>query len=221
MSDSLRPQQYQSTNKRTPPLLAKTGTGVRANSVTKVSEAADWIEAIAEHRDKAAFAKLFAEFAPRLKSFAMRGGLASEAAEEVMQEAMISVWRKAHQYDRTKASPSTWMFTIVRNKRLDLLRRENRPQLQEEDFVHVERTTGGADQLVFALQQNETLRSRLDKLPREQFVVIQKAFFEDKSHSEVAEDLGVPLGTIKSRIRLALGRLRGMVDSDTDGFQGM
>ncbi len=191
------------------------------DGVNKVMLAADWIERVAAERDKAAFAALFREFAPRLKSFSMRGGLPSEAAEEVMQEAMISVWRKAHQFDRTKASPSTWLFTIVRNKRLDYLRRENRPKLQEDDFAHVERTTSGADQDVFALQQNETLRSRLKKLPAEQLEVIQKAFFEDKSHTEVADDLGVPLGTIKSRIRLALGRLRGMVDPETDGFQGM
>lgn len=183
----------------------------------KANDAADWIEAVAAHQDKAAYAKLFKMFATRLKAYAMRGGLGSEPAEEVMQEAMIALWRKAHLFDRRKAAASTWLFTIVRNKRLDYLRREGRPKLQEEDFAHVETTTGGSDQLVFSMQQNATLRKRLDALSHEQRLVLQKAFFEDKSHAEVAEDLGVPLGTIKSRIRLAINRLRGMGDPDTDG----
>lgn len=172
------------------------------------------LKAVAENRDRKAFATLFAYYAPRLKSFAMRGNLSSDAAEEVMQEAMIAVWRKAEHFDSQKASPSTWIFTIVRNKRIDYLRRENRPDLTEDDFAHVETTAPGADNILVALQRSETVRDRMKSLPPEQLQVIQKAFFEDKSHSEVAEDLGLPLGTIKSRIRLALARLRGMIEKE-------
>ncbi len=177
-------------------------------------EHAALLSAVAGQRDRSSYAKLFSYYAPRLKSFAMRGNLSAEAAEEVMQEAMVAVWRKADHFDQKKASPSTWIFTIVRNKRIDYLRRENRPDLTEDDFAHVETTAPGADNILVALQRSETVRDRMKALPPEQLLVIQKAFFEDKSHSEVAEDLGLPLGTIKSRIRLALARLRGMIEKE-------
>lgn len=175
---------------------------------------AAWLSDVAEERDKKAYANLFSYYAPRLKSFAMRGNLSAEAAEEVMQEAMIAVWRKASHFDSKKASASTWIFTIVRNKRIDFLRRENRPDFTEDDFAHVETISPGADSILVSLQRSETVRDRMKSLPPEQIQVIQKAFFEDKSHADVAEDLGLPLGTIKSRIRLALARLRGMIEKE-------
>lgn len=169
------------------------------------------IERVAD-RDRQAYAALFHYFAPRLKAFAMKGGLSSDIAEEVMQEAMIAVWRRASTFDRKKASASTWMFTIVRNKRIDYLRRAGKPALTAEDFAHEETEAPAADAAFSAHQEEEQLRSQLAKLPQDQLIVIQKAFFEDKSHSEVAEDLGLPLGTVKSRIRLALGKLRGHLE---------
>lgn len=177
-------------------------------------EHARLLQNVATHQDRAAYAALFAYYAPRLKSYAMRGNMSAEAAEEIMQEAMIAVWRKASYFDPRKASVSTWMFTIVRNKRIDFLRKESRPDLTEDDFAHVDTEVPTADNILVALQRSDTVRDRMQRLPKEQVEVIQKAFFEDKSHSEVAEDLGIPLGTIKSRIRLALGRLRGMIEEN-------
>jgi len=193
--------------------------GVRTRKASQVDKKLQdqhvaWLLAVAQDRDRAAYAQLFAYYAPRLTSFAMRGNLSQNAAEEVMQETMIAVWRKAHSFDPRKASVSTWVFTIVRNKRIDFLRKEARPDLTEDDFAHVETTVDAADSVLIALQRSETVRERLKNLPDVQKEVIQKAFFEDKSHSEVAEDLGLPLGTIKSRIRLALGRLRGLITAD-------
>ncbi|WP_374763099.1 sigma-70 family RNA polymerase sigma factor [Yunchengibacter salinarum] len=175
---------------------------------------ADLITAIAQDRDRAAFARLFRHFAPRLKAFAMRGGLSGDAAEEIMQEAMVAVWRKAYSYDRQKASPSTWIFTIIRNKRIDYLRRERKPAFTAEDFIHEETTEEGADQSVAVNQELGVLSDRMKTLPPDQMEVIQKAFLEEKSHSQVADELGLPLGTVKSRIRLAITRLRGLMEKE-------
>lgn len=166
------------------------------------------IEDIACRRSRDAFAELFRIFAPRLKSYVMRAGVDPTTAEEVAQEAMIAVWRKADSFDRDKASASTWIFTIVRNKRIDMLRREARPDLREEDFLHLEPEPDQADAQVSARQVGDVLEQRVGALPQDQARVIEMAYYEDKSHSAIAEELGLPLGTVKSRIRLALARLK-------------
>lgn len=166
------------------------------------------IEEIAVRRSRAAFAELFRIFAPRLKSYVMRAGVEATTAEEVAQEAMIAVWRKADSFDRGKASVSTWIFTIVRNKRIDMLRREARPDLREEDFLHLNLEPDKADDTVSVRQVGDVLEQRVGSLPPDQTRVIEMAYYEDKSHSAIAEELGVPLGTVKSRIRLALSRLK-------------
>ena len=171
-----------------------------------------WVRSVAETKDKQAFARLFAHFAPKLKAYSMRGGADPQTAEEVTQEAMIAVWRKAASFDPAKASVSTWLFTIVRNKRIDLLRREARPELKAEDFLHLETDQSGQDEGVEATQKSTILRKSINHLPDEQAEVIRKAYYEDKSHRAIAEELGVPLGTVKSRIRLALTRMRSGVE---------
>lgn len=170
----------------------------------------DLIEAVARRRDRSAFAELFQYFAPRLKAFGLRSGAEPDMAEEMAQEAMISVWRRAETFDRRRAAASTWIFTIARNKRIDMIRRNTRPKLDADDFMMV--NSGGdvlsADSVMMAGQSQEQLRELLGHLPAEQKLVLEKAFFEDKTHNAIAEELKLPLGTVKSRIRLALGRLR-------------
>lgn len=170
----------------------------------------DLIEAVARRRDRIAFAELFQYFAPRLKAFGMRSGAEPDVAEEMAQEAMISVWRRAETFDRRRAAASTWIFTIARNKRIDMIRRNTRPKLDPDDFLLV--NSGGesesADSTIMAGQSQDQLRELLGHLPAEQKLVLEKAFFEDKTHNAIAEELSLPLGTVKSRIRLALGRLR-------------
>jgi RNA polymerase sigma-70 factor (ECF subfamily) len=178
-------------------------------------EAADLIEAIATRQDRTAFASLFHHFAPRIKAFIMRGGADAEAAQEVAQEALIMVWRKAASFDRTRASASTWLYTIARNKRIDLLRRSSRPAIETEDWLTVfAPEDGDADKSVLAGQTYNRMKELLGGLSADQLVVIQKAFFEDKTHMAIAEELKLPLGTVKSRIRLALGRLRDALEKD-------
>jgi len=166
------------------------------------------IESIAKKQNRNAFAKLFQYFGPRLKAYALRTGCSKAEAEELMQETMITVWRRASSFDRNKAGVSTWIFTIVRNKRIDCIRREKRPTVDHEE---VKDQSAGTEDPIEALdtkRATEALRSGLKSLPREQLIVLQKAFLEDKTHSVVAEELEIPLGTVKSRIRLALKRLR-------------
>lgn len=182
-------------------------------SMISADEAADIIEAIAARHDRAGFARLFSHFAPRIKSFIMRGGGDAEAAQEVAQEAMVLVWRKAASFDRRKASASTWIYTIARNKRIDLLRRNTRPAIETEDWLAAfSPEATDADQSIEADQTYMRVRELLGKLSADQLIVIQKAFFEDKTHTAIAEELKLPLGTVKSRIRLTLMRLRDSLE---------
>ncbi|MEO8559845.1 MAG: sigma-70 family RNA polymerase sigma factor [Rhodospirillales bacterium] len=170
----------------------------------------DLIEAVAHRRDRVAFAELFHHFAPRLKAFGMRSGAEADVAEEMAQEALISVWRRAETFDRSRAAASTWVFTIARNKRIDMIRRTSKPKLDAEDFMLINPGGGSAaaDSSAIANQSHEQIRELLAHLPAEQKLVLEKAFFEDKTHNVIAEELKLPLGTVKSRIRLALSRLR-------------
>lgn len=177
----------------------------------------DLLDAIASTRDKTAFAELFSHFAPRLKSYLIRLGTDAAMSEEVAQEAMVMVWRKAESFDRKQASAATWIFTIARNKRIDRLRRERRPELDPNDPALVPDAPDAADRSIEVQQTEESLRSAIEKLPQEQSELIRAAYFEDKTHREIADQRGIPLGTVKSRIRLALARLRQEIDGfDTD-----
>jgi RNA polymerase sigma-70 factor (ECF subfamily) len=177
-------------------------------------EAADLIEAIASRQDRAAFAALFRHFAPRVKAFIIRGGTDAETAQEVAQEALVMVWRKAASFDRSRASAATWIYTIARNKRIDLLRRSARPIDTEDWLVVYAPEDEDADKSVLAGQTYTRVKELLGGLSADQLVVIRKAFFEDKTHTVIAEELKLPLGTVKSRIRLALGRLREALEKD-------
>ena len=177
-------------------------------------EAADLIGAIASRQDRTAFASLFRHFAPRVKALIMRGGTDAEAAQEVAQEALIMVWRKAASFDRSRASAATWIYTIARNKRIGLLRRAARPIDTEDWLVVYAPEEEDADRSVLAGQTYTRVKELMSGLSADQLVVIQKAFFEDKTHTVIAEELKLPLGTVKSRILLALGRLREALEKD-------
>jgi RNA polymerase sigma-70 factor (ECF subfamily) len=144
-----------------------------------------------------------------VKAFIMKGGADAEAAQEVAQETLIMVWRKAASFDRSRASAATWIYTIARNKRIDLLRRSGKPQIDTGDWLTIfSPEDEGADKSISAGQTYTRMKELMDGLSADQLVVIRKAFFEDKTHTAVAGELGLPLGTVKSRIRLALGKLR-------------
>jgi RNA polymerase sigma factor (sigma-70 family) len=161
---------------------------------------------VAATRDRAAFAALFAHFAPRIKSYLMRQGAAPALAEDLAQEAMLNLWRKAHLFDASKASAGTWLFTIARNLRIDVLRKEKRPELDAADFAP-EATPDPGDGMTLAAGEVR-LRDALKILPPEQMRIVELSFFADKPHSQIAAELDIPLGTVKSRLRLAMARLR-------------
>ncbi|MGX9355835.1 sigma-70 family RNA polymerase sigma factor [Roseobacteraceae bacterium S113] len=169
----------------------------------------EWVEHVArirDDRDQAAFAEVFAFFAPRVKAFLMRAGADASMAEECTQEVMATLWQKAHLFDPSRASVSTWVYTIARNKKIDQLRKQRRPE-PEELAWGPEEEPDQAD--VLALQEeSDQLGRAIAALPEKQRDLIEKAYFGDLTHSEIALATGLPLGTIKSRIRLALERLR-------------
>ncbi|MEK9647174.1 MAG: sigma-70 family RNA polymerase sigma factor [Alphaproteobacteria bacterium] len=170
---------------------------------------ADFIEAVAARRDKRAFAELFDFYAPRIKGVLLRAGANPQEAEEVMQETLVLIWRKAGQFDRRKASPSAWIYTIARNRRIDLIRKEQRPELDPEDpFFKAAADVPDGEEAYEASQRSDILAEHLKLLPPEQLTLVQKAFYEDMTHQEIADETGLPLGTVKSRIRIALRGLR-------------
>ncbi len=164
------------------------------------------IEAVRDRQDQRAFAELFAHFAPRVKSFLMKSGSSPELAEECVQEVMTTLWNKAALFDPGKASVSTWIFTIARNRRIDMIRKLRRPE--PEDLPWGPETEADQSEAMILQEETERLGRALAELPEKQRALIERAYFGDLSHSEIAEQTGLPLGTIKSRIRLALDRLR-------------
>ena len=170
------------------------------------AQAVTWMLAVARDADQQAFASLFTRYAPRVKAFLIKSGATPALAEDCAQDVMATVWRKAGQFDPSRASVATWIFTIARNRRIDVLRRDRRPEPEDLPWG----PEPEPDQLdALALQQDaERLGQALAELPDEQRVLIERAYFGDLSHSEIATATGLPLGTIKSRIRLALEKLR-------------
>lgn len=162
-------------------------------------------------RDKDAFAKIYDYYAPRIKSFLMRGGLSADIADELAQETMLTVWHKAESFDPKQAAASTWIFTIARNKKIDYLRKYNRPDPDQNDPLVAGEQPVMPDQDIQTEEQENALSKAIKDLPEEQSFLIQKSFFEDKTHSEIAQETNIPLGTVKSRLRLALERLRHSV----------
>ena len=173
---------------------------------------ADLIEKIAESQDRDAFAALFAHFAPRLKGYLLRLGASDGQAEEVLQEALLTVWRKAHLFDRKKAAASTWIFTIARNRRIDILRKKKFPEIDAEDPSLVPDAPRPPDEEVIEAREGEAVRVALEKLPEEQRELVRLAFYNGWSHSKIAADTNLPLGTVKSRLRLAFSRLRNELE---------
>ncbi len=183
-------------------------TRVKA-TVTADTQDMDWVEAmlrVRDVRDPAAFGALFRHYGPRVKAFLMKTGTSEALAEECMQDVMATLWNKAHQYDPARAGVATWIFTIARNRRIDSIRRMRRAEPEDLPWG----PEASPDQVDVLVLQQETaqLGAALAALPDAQRKLIERAYYGDLSHSEIAAETGLPLGTIKSRIRLALDRLR-------------
>lgn len=170
------------------------------------------IAGIARSGDRAAFAALFDHFAPRVKGLLMRGGTSAELAEEVAQETLLAVWRKAALFDPEKASASTWIATIARNLRIDIARRETRSRLSQVYEILDEDSPEQPDATLSGAERDARVRAAMTQLSTDQYRVVELAFLEGFSHQDVARRLAIPLGTVKSRLRLALSHLRGRLE---------
>ncbi|WP_051085619.1 sigma-70 family RNA polymerase sigma factor [Rhizobium sp. 42MFCr.1] len=178
-----------------------------ARELTK-DEARALLEAVGRDRDMAAFEALFRHYGPRIKAYMVRLARDGSVAEELMQETMIAVWNKAAQFEPGRGNVSTWIFTIARNLRIDAYRKTRRPDFDPNDPAFVQDDSPPADAAVEERQEAERLRNAMAVLPQEQLELLRLSFFNDCSHSSIAERLNLPLGTVKSRIRLAFAKLR-------------
>jgi RNA polymerase sigma-70 factor (ECF subfamily) len=191
--------------------LSNAGAGRMSGAESKL-DPAELLQRVAVDRDRTALAALFDAFGPRLKSMLMRLGADSASAEDLVQETFVSVWRKAHLYSPGRGAPSTWIFTIARNLRIDLLRRQSsKPYI---DFETVEMASDTPIGSVVAEQRQIVARvtRALEALPEEQREVVRLSFVQELPHSEIAKRVGIPLGTVKSRLRLAYDRLRPQLE---------
>lgn len=166
------------------------------------------MRAVAARADRAAFSRLYGEYAPRVKSFLMRAGLGSAEAEDIAQETMVRVWRKAQLFDPAKASVSTWIFAIARNLRIDHLRRRSKPAADLDEREDEADPAPAADETVDRRGREERIRKIFASLPPNQHQVVLLHFYEDEPHSAIAKRLNLPLGTVKSRLRLAFARIK-------------
>jgi RNA polymerase sigma factor (sigma-70 family) len=177
-------------------------------------EFATMVEEVAARRDRVVFARLFDHFAPRINAYLLRLGTDSGNAEELAQEVMVTLWRKAHLFDRSKSSVATWLFRIARNRRIDLLRRDRQASLDPDDPALHPSAPEDVSEAFDAQRREEKIRKAIGVLPPEQVELVRLAFFLGLSHSQIADQTGLPLGTVKSRIRLAFSRLRKALEED-------
>ena len=177
---------------------------------------ADEVALVVRARDRQAFTRLFDYYAPRLKSFLVRGHCSPALAEEITQDVMIVLWQKAHLYDPAKSSLGTWLFRIARNRRVDLLRRDQSMRLNLSDPDLFSSVSVIDEAAMDDAARDQRVRLALTQLPDEQGLLVRLSFFEGKTHAEIEQQLALPLGTVKSRIRLAFNRLRRKLQDEAD-----
>lgn len=200
-------------------MTSDTVTPIRTPMSQNAAEREMWTElltGLGKRQDKRDFVALFNHFAPQIKAY----GLSTQAtpglhafAEELVQETMIRVWRRASTFDASKASATTWIFTIARNARIDLLRRgaKHKSDVDADDvWLEAEEDQQPVEELE-AERDRVRVREAISQLPVEQAQVLAKVYLEGKPHSEVALELNLPLGTVKSRVRLALNKMKLLI----------
>ncbi|MDZ4843401.1 MAG: sigma-70 family RNA polymerase sigma factor [Hyphomicrobium aestuarii] len=172
----------------------------------------DLLQQVAIHRDVDAFRQLYQAYAPRVKSYMIRQGADANTAEELAQETLLTVWRKAALYSGEKGSATTWIFTIARNLRIDRLRREVPWQELPEGHNETASSDILPDEVVSEAERRGRVQLAMSTLPEDQLEVVNLSYIDGLSHSEIAEKLDLPLGTVKSRMRLAYQKIREAVE---------
>lgn len=180
-----------------------------AQSAVKTSEImTDRLILVAKNNDREAFAELFDFYAPRVKAYLLKNGIEAAIVDDVLQETFATVWDKAYQYDRNKATISTWIYTIARNKRIDNLRRNQRPEFDVTDPAFQPSQFENGEQAIKSQNRSDTIQLALSNLSPNQQKVLRLSFFEGQTYEAIAARLGIPVGTVKSRARLAFKKLR-------------
>ena len=182
--------------------------GIKPGSISM----ADFLQRIAERGDVEAFRKLFQSYAPRVKSYMMRQGADANTAEELTQETMMTVWRKASLYSVEKGSATTWIYTIARNLRIDRLRKEIAWVALPEGYDQQESPDALPDDVMSEQERKKRVQDALAVLPADQLEVVSLSYIDGLSHSEIADRLGLPHGTVKSRMRLAYQKVRELIE---------
>ncbi len=193
------------------------GSGFSNDNQKNLSEWDKLLIQVGNNRDRSAFKALYEHFTPRLKSFLLRIGSDDSTAEEVCQESMIMVWRKAETFNPESAGASTWIFTIARNKRIDKLRKDRRPLPDFNDPSFYKKPIDKSDDILQRVEEEKKIKKALKNLPPEQAKLILSAYYDEKSHRKIADETNLPLGTVKSRIRLAINRLRTQLE-ESEGY---
>lgn len=193
-------------------VLESTRATRRPSPVKMPRTMSDLLQKVAQARDVEAFRKLFELYGPRVKSYMMRQGADATTAEDLAQETLLTVWRKAQLYSDEKGSATTWIFTIARNLRIDRLRREVSWQPLPEDRDEEASDGPSPEEEVTERERRDKVRAVLATLPPDQSEVVTLSYVEGLSHSEIAERLGLPLGTVKSRMRLAYQKVKEAVE---------
>ncbi|MCX2721354.1 sigma-70 family RNA polymerase sigma factor [Roseibium salinum] len=170
------------------------------------------IKRIAEKRDRDAFQALFLHFGPRVKAIMQQSGADPALAEDLVQDVMLTVWSKVHLYAAERGTVSTWIYTIARNARIDRFRRRSSRPYQDLDTIEVASEECNGEDALFASQRAGLVALALEELPAEQREIIESAFVRDMSQTEIAEKLSLPLGTVKSRMRLAYTKLKAKLE---------
>jgi RNA polymerase sigma factor (sigma-70 family) len=204
------PHQHRSDRRQPETGMIAKSPGASEINATRVL-LAESMTRVALMRDRAAFENVFRHFAPRVKTYCMRLGADASLAEEITQETMVSVWSNADQFDLAKANVSTWIFTIARNLSIDRFRKSRRPQFDPGDPAFIPDDPAGPDEMLERDEMNDRVRDVLKALSPSERDVIMLSYYQNFSHSKIAKQLDVPLGTVKSRIRLAFGKIRSVI----------
>ena len=175
--------------------------------------AEELLRRVADARDPDAFTEFYEHYAPRIRAHLLRRTADPAVAEEVCQEVMMSAWRRAATFRPDRASASTWLYAIARNRWIDRMRKEARREPRPEDPAWVPDPEDAGARLDRE-RRAVLLQRALAKLPEEQSATLRRAYYRHQSASEIAEATGVPLGTVKSRIRMAFTRLRRELENE-------
>ncbi len=195
-------------------IISAVPTGVRDDTWSRL------LERVGQSRDEAAFAQLFAHFAPLIKGFCLgnvNSNFPADAADEIVQEVLFKVWQKSPSYDPSKAAASTWIYTVMRNCRIDIMRR-NKRTISDSGVIEIEDVWDEADddKAYIYLQQasNEVLiQNAFNQLPTEQRQVLIQVYMQSKTHQQISIETGLPLGTVKSRVRIGLKKMQILIDN--------